>query len=77
MDFFALANPVFQDLGTADTAWNQFSLPEAGTCSQAGEVYLDIFCSQVAFCLLLPLRWRGRFVGWRQVNSVDKEVDAG
>lgn len=76
MDDFALANAVFQNLGTVDAVWNQFSLPEEGTCSWAGEAYLDVFCIQVAFHLLFPLWWRGRFVGWRQVNAAEKEVVA-
>lgn len=67
--------PTFPRFRLSDAAWDQFSSPEAGAA--AGLVYLDVFCSQVAFCLLLPLRWRGRFVGWGQVNPVDKEAAAG
>lgn len=38
--------------------------------------YLDVFWSQVAFHVLFPLWWRGRFVGWREVNPAGKEEAA-
>lgn len=70
---WAPANPVIPNPGSGSTAWS----PRHGKeLAARREAYLDVFSSQVAFQLLLPLRRRGRFVGGRQVNAKGREEAA-
>lgn len=71
--FWAPANPVIPNPGFGGTAC---SLRHGKELAARQEAYLDVFSSQVAFQLLLPLRRRGRFVGGRQVNAKGREVAA-